>query len=387
MAENEVKILQLIKGLDIGGVNGGAERFSIDLSFRLQKLGYEIFVCAFFKMGTELEQLWVDKILDQGIELFHATKWQGNDNFSNYTKGIKSLSKFLEKQQLHIIHSHFQLGTIASIYLKYKFHIPIILRTAHNVSEWDHNLYGWIRKQIFSNYIYPIFLDTEVGVSQAIVDQLLNHPGAKLCPGKQHLIFNGINLQKFTVKEEITVDHDKVIKIGSVGRLSEQKGFIYLVRAIPKVIKDYPNIQFIILGDGEQKNLLLEEANKFGVLEFLHLEGQVPDVYTYLQQFDIFVSTSLWEGLPTAILEAAASRLPIIATNIPGNREIIEDNINGWLVPPANSNALASKIIKVLKSPELQKLFIDAAFKKINLFSMETVSQQYNNLFIELLRS
>ena len=387
MVDQKGVVLQLIKGLDIGGVNGGAERFSMELSFRLKKLGYKIFVCAFFKMDTFLEQLWMDKLLEKRIELFYATNWQGNDDFSSYTMGIEAVSKFLEKQQIHFIHSHFQLGTIAAIYLKYKFHIPIILRTAHNVNEWDHNFYGWIRKQIFSKYIYPIFLDAEVGVSKAIVDQLSKHPGTKLCPKKQHLIYNGIELQNYQPEDRIFSNHNKIYKIGSVGRLSEQKGFINIIQAIPLIIEEFPNIQFTILGDGPQKDLLLEEAHNLGVSEYLDLKGQVSDVYAYLKQFYVFVSSSLWEGLPTAILEAAAARVPIIATNIPGNREIIEDNINGWLVLPSDPTALALKIIKLLKLPELRMRFSNTAARKINLFSMEEVTIKYDHLFFKLLRS
>lgn len=385
MVEIKPVVLQLIKGLDIGGVNGGAERFSIDLSENLKKLGYKIIICAFFKMDTDLEKIWLKKISEMGITVFHATKWKGNNNFKTYIDGIKSLSEYLKKQPVHIIHSHFQLGTIAAIFVKYTLNIPLILRTAHNIYEWEKNFYGWIRKLLFSNWIYPLFLDAEVGVSKDIVEKLSHHPGAQINSGKTKLIYNGINLKKITDKRKADTGEKNNFIVGSVGRLAEQKGYINLIRAIPLIIKENPSVQFVIIGGGELKDFLNEEARKLNVSDNLHLLGQQENIYDFLIQFDIFVSTSLWEGLPTTILEAAAAGIPIIATSISGNKEFIQDKVNGWLVPPADSNSLAEIIVLSMKSPELRKKFSIAAAEKLNQFSMKEVAEQYDRLYEELL--
>lgn len=384
MLKKKPVVLQLIKGLDIGGVNGGAERFSIDLSENLKKSGYKVIICAFFKMDTDLEEIWLNKISEMGIYVFHVTKWKGNNSFKTYIDGIKSLSEYLKVNPVQIIHSHFQLGTIAGIYLKQKFKIPIILRTAHNTIEWEKNFYGWIRKLLFSYWIYPLFLDAEVGVSKAIVEKLSHRPCALIRPLKTKLIYNGINLNNIKEQsEEITFGKNTFI-VGSVGRLAEQKGYIYLIRAIPLIIKENPNVQFIIIGGGKLRNFLYSEAQKLNVTDYLQLKGQIENVYSYLKQFDVFVSTSLWEGFPTTILEAAAARVPIIATDIPGNREFILDEVNGWLVPPADSNSLAKIIVRSMKSPKLRKEFSISAAKKVNQFSMKEVAEQYNHLYEEL---
>ncbi len=118
MSQNKAVVLQLIKGLDIGGVNGGAERFSVDLSFNLHKLGYKIIVCAFFQMHSEAEKDWLSRIQNQSIQVFHAAEWKGNNNFNSYLQGFRTLTDFLDHNPVNIIHSHFQLGTIAAIYLR-----------------------------------------------------------------------------------------------------------------------------------------------------------------------------------------------------------------------------------------------------------------------------
>jgi len=386
MSQNKAVVLQLIKGLDIGGVNGGAERFSVDLSFNLHKLGYKIIVCAFFQMHSEAEKDWLSRIQNQSIQVFHAAEWKGNNNFNSYLQGFRTLTDFLDHNPVNIIHSHFQLGTIAAIYLKNKQHYPHVLRTAHNVNEWDQEFYGWIRKQLFSKWIYPIMLDAQVGVSQAIVDQLSQHPGVRLNRNKPQVIYNGINFPSLPEKIVSGSGKENSIVVGSVGRLSEQKGYIYLIRAIPKVLSEFPNVKFQILGDGPLSASLLKEAESLNISDQLILEGQVPDVYRYLVNYDLFVSCSLWEGLPTALLEAIWAEVPVVASNISGNNEIIQAGQNGWLVRSADSDALANEILTALKMPDLRKQYALEAKKKIHKFSIDGISLQYDYLYQKILR-
>ncbi len=261
-----------------------------------------------------------------------------------------------------------------------------MLRTAHNVNEWDQEFYGWIRKQLFSKWIYPIMLDAQVGVSQAIVDQLSQHPGVRLNRNKPQVIYNGINFPSLPEKIVSGSGKENSIVVGSVGRLSEQKGYIYLIRAIPKVLSEFPNVKFQILGDGPLSASLLKEAESLNISDQLILEGQVPDVYRYLVNYDLFVSCSLWEGLPTALLEAIWAEVPVVASNISGNNEIIQAGQNGWLVRSADSDALANEILTALKMPDLRKQYALEAKKKIHKFSIDGISLQYDYLYQKILR-
>lgn len=383
MSKNNVTILQVIKVLDIGG----AERFCVDLSIKLKQLGYKVILCAFFQMHTELEETWSKNIQDHGIQVFHAAEWKGNDQFKYYLQGIRAISSFTDQNPIQVIHSHFQLGTIAAIYLKLKHRQLIVMRTAHNVNEWDANLYGWVRKQLFSKWIYPFALNAQVGVSQAIVDQLSQHLGTKLSKKKPKLIYNGINFPTLPSKNSDSSTHENNLVVGSVGRLAEQKGYIHLIRAIPKVLAKIPDVTFILLGAGPLHDVLLCEAASLDVLDHLILKGQVLDVYAHLKNFDLFISSSLWEGLPTAILEANWAEVPVIASKIPGNDEIVKDKETGWLVKPADPIALADSIIMALQSPDLRMKYSQKAKARIYQFSMDEISVQYANLYQELLGS
>ncbi|HET8704913.1 MAG TPA: glycosyltransferase, partial [Pseudomonadales bacterium] len=233
-AGRKIKVLQLIKGLDIGGVNGGAERFSIDLAQSLPADQYEVSICAFFKQGTPTEQRWLDQIKQDGIDVFFASHWAGNNNFRSYLQGITQLNNFLRRHPYDICHSHFQLGTVAALYFKMTGSVRHAIRTAHIAFEWEKGWYGWLRRQVFSKWIFPIFLDAEVGVSQAIVDGLRQYPGVKLSRRQPNLIYNAIHLDGLLEQEnqvQPVQNKDKWI-VGTVGRLAEQKGHIFLLEAV-----------------------------------------------------------------------------------------------------------------------------------------------------------
>ncbi|MFZ3069767.1 MAG: glycosyltransferase family 4 protein [Anaerolineaceae bacterium] len=386
MSANKPVVLQLIKGLDIGGINGGAERFSVDLSQQLMGLGYEVILCAFFKTGTELERHWLEKIQSAGIQVFFAAPWQGNARYGNYHKGIKILSSFLADHPVDILHSHFQLGTMAAIHSKRKHHVPVALRTAHNVSEWERNLSGRIKNQVFSKFYYPLHLDAEVGVSQAVVDQMSGYVGNKITGKKPHLIYNGFPVSLNIPRSDELPGNSDQFTIGCVGRLSTQKGVVYLIRAMPAVLAACPGARLLLIGDGELRPELEAETALLNLSDRIVFTGQIANVPEYLSRLDLFVSSSLWEGLPTAILEAIDAHVPVVATDIPGTREIISRDENGWLVPPGDPNALANLIIEAIQSPGKRKRFSDNAAKSIMKFSIEGIAQEYDRLYQSLLK-
>ena len=104
-----------------------------------------------------------------------------------------------------------------------------------------------------------------------------------------------------------------------------------------------------------------------------------------LLNFDLFVSSSLWEGLPTVIMEAMAVGLPVIATDIPGTREMISDGINGRLVPPGNIIALADAIITLIEDPQMREKFSKAGKEAVKQFSIEEIAKAYLQLYESLI--
>jgi len=381
----EINILQLIKGLDIGGVNGGAERFCMDLSRQLSQLGYRITIFAFFRMHTPAEAEALQALQAAGLEVIQLAEWRGNGALSSYRQALHGLEDYVQSHPVQIVHSHFQLGTLAALRLKRQHPSLITLRTVHNVQEWEQTLAGRLKAHIFTERVFPARLDAEVGVSQAIIEQLQAHPGAKQHPEKIHLIPNAIDLPEALPEIKPPRAEGQGFVIGSAGRLAEQKGYRYLVSAMPDILEAIPDCELHLAGDGNQKAELIALAQELGVAEHVKLRGYLGNIPNFLNELDLFVSSSLWEGLPTVILEAIVAGVPVLATDIAGNRELIQDGKAGWLAQPADAQALARGIMHAYHHPELRQQFAQEARNILPQFSIQTVAEQYMQLYLRLL--
>lgn len=198
------------------------------------------------------------------------------------------------------------------------------------------------------------------------------------------LIHNGINLPS-TNAILLKSETEKVeFTLGSVGRLAEQKGYINLLAAMPKVLQWHPEARMVLLGDGELRSQLEAQVRELDLQNKVEIAGQVNNVLERLEGFDLFVSSSLWEGLPTVIMEAMAVGIPVIATDIPGSREMISHNKNGWLVPPADPSSLADAIIQLIEDPQLRLELGQAGKQTVTQYSIEGIAKTYIELYEKL---
>ncbi|HLK48477.1 MAG TPA: glycosyltransferase family 4 protein [Bryobacteraceae bacterium] len=171
-------------------------------------------------------------------------------------------------------------------------------------------------------------------------------------PEKTCTIPNGIDLRPFaeadgeSIRKRLGFDSSAFL-IGAVGRLAPQKGFAHLIHAIPDVLRSAPSAQFIVAGDGELRDELLREADRAGVTRHIHFIGFQRDVVGLLAALDVFVQPSLWEGLSISLIEALAAGKPIVATDIEGNREVVDDGMTALIVPPADPGALSRALISL----------------------------------------
>ncbi len=382
---SELRVLQIIKGLDIGGLNGGAERFSVDLSRQLKILGCRVDLCAFYRTHTPIEKDWLTKVSDIGIDIFFATAWGGPNNLSCLIDGFKALRLLVKNREYDILHSHFQQGTFTALWLKRKLNGTVVMRTAHNVVEWEPGFLGKVKEAI-SDFIYPRCLDAEVGVSETIVEQLSRRYPDHIKKQRPALVFNGIILPPNEVSLPSDTTKKNKFTIGTAGRLAEQKGYVYLLAAISVVLQRHPEAELVLLGDGELRSELEAQTRQLGIESHVEFVGQVSNVLERLKKFDLFVSSSLWEGLPTVIMEAMAVGLPVVATDIPGTREMIYDGENGCLVSPGDPFSLANAIIKMIEAPLLRQKFGDAGKQSLKLYRVEEIAKDYLRLYETLLR-
>jgi len=180
---------------------------------------------------------------------------------------------------------------------------------------------------------------------------------------------------KFGLKKEDTA-------IGFVGRLSKEKNVETALRAVKEVLDSGRRIKLLISGEGPQRKRLTRIAERLGIAAYVNFTGYQKEIKNVYAVLDIHVSLSLKEGLPNSILEAQSAGIPCIATDIPGNRGIIKDGINGFLVKPKDHKALASKIIVLLEDKELADKFATAGRKIINdNFSLRERIKRLENVY------
>ncbi|KKS74216.1 MAG: Glycosyl transferase, group 1 [Candidatus Azambacteria bacterium GW2011_GWB1_42_72] len=185
-------------------------------------------------------------------------------------------------------------------------------------------------------------------------------------------IASKINNSQFIIPDSILV--------GAIANLYKNKGLIYLIFAMAKISDNHINA--VIIGDGPEREILKKLIKKNNLENKITLIGYVPDAYKYLKAFDAFVLPSVKEGQPWTILEAMAAEVPIVATNIAGIPEMIENEKSGLLVEPADSEALASAIEKMLTHPDMTQEYSQNAQTTVKeKFSLVDMIRKNEELF------
>jgi glycosyltransferase involved in cell wall biosynthesis len=174
--------------------------------------------------------------------------------------------------------------------------------------------------------------------------------------------------------------------VGNVGRLSEEKGMKYYIRAIPMVLARYPKTHFLMIGDGEEIEELKTLVKELNVADAVTFMGYRPDVQNIVSQIDLVVLSSLCEGLPLVPMEAFSVGKTIVATAVGGTVEIVEDGKSGFLVEAQNSQLIAEKINWLIEHPDEQKKMEIAAKERFEQeFSFEKLVRGYISYYEQVL--
>ena len=163
----------------------------------------------------------------------------------------------------------------------------------------------------------------------------------------------------FDIKRKMCWENNKIVI--STRNHFPIYGVDYLISAIPMVVEQVPDARFLIIGEGPNTKMLKKMVEDLNIKDYVSFTGKVPNICLpkYLNIADIYVSTSLSDGASNSLLESMACALPVVVSDIPGNREWVTDGKNGFLVPVKDAKALAEKIVFLLKNDNLRKLFGD----------------------------
>ena len=385
---DRLRVAQMVYTFDIEAGGGGLSRFAIELA---QKLDPTIIESSLISLGysdSPTNPEFIKDINDQGIRTFEATNWDKDSPYQSFYRSLKSIKTELTHKPVEILHSHSEFTDVTALLLKIRKKAATIMRTVHygHQFEWRDNP---LRRSLLTNFLYSIFYNHEIGINQFNTVRLNNRSMARLLDRRATCIPNAIPIEKFTniqvdkkfKMQSIGIPPDAVV-IGTIGRLSTQKGFSYLIDAIPQVLAEHPQVYILIIGDGPLEGDLKTQSERLDVASHTFFVGRRSDVDELLGCMDLFVSSSLWEGIPTVILEAMASEVPVLATSIPGTSELVQHAVNGWLVPAGEPQSICKGISHLLKSPTLRQELVINARETIQDYSIESIAEQYEQLYL-----
>lgn len=358
-----MRVLQLISSRGFFG----AENVLVELASSLSSGGDTIFVGAFSNRhtGTDGSSEVLERAKAHGLatELFECS---GRIDL----KTVRAVRAFVEKNRIDVVHSHGYKSNIYA-YLACRKRGTRLVTTCHNWINANSKMSLYTRLDKF----FLKRFDSVVAVSDAVRDQLLD---VGVSPGKVSVIGNGVSQEKFR-----TVSADKksvravlglssrAFVVGTVGRLSAEKGYDVLLEAAREVTGKRDDCFFLLIGDGPQRRELEEKARSLGIDGRIVFAGKRSDIPELLAAMDVFVMSSLTEGQPMALLEAMASGRPVVATTVGDVPKILKQGNAGLLVPPSDSKALAEGLLRVIEDNILAK--------RLSVNALKTIEEGYSS--------
>ena len=201
-----------------------------------------------------------------------------------------------------------------------------------------------------------------------------------------HIPVNIKEIQRFSQEEVYMGDSNNSLCVGTISRLSSEKGINYLIEACSDLAKRL-DVKLVIVGEGGERHKLEEMAKDFNIEDKVTFLGWIENPYKYLKKMDVFVLSSLWEGFPTSVVESMVCGVPVVATrSVGGMQELIEDGVDGLLVPSRSAEALADSIYALLQDKELRGRLVREASKKIEQFDSGRITQKYESVLLDLFR-
>jgi sugar transferase (PEP-CTERM/EpsH1 system associated) len=256
---------------------------------------------------------------------------------------------------------------------------------------------GGNKKYILLRKLIRPFVHHYITVSKDLEQWLLDTIGAKRQRVTQ--IYNGVDTIKFSPsgsgRQKLPVNwecDESQIVIGTVGRLQGEKDQLTLVNAFHKLVQDTENgrkrLRLVIIGDGPLHNQLRETIQEYGLADITWLAGAQEDLPRLYRGLDIFVLPSLGEGISNTLLEAMASGLPVVATHVGGNPELVDDEKSGILIPSASPDHLTSALKRYVKEPGLRNRHGEyGRHKAQSMFSIANMVQQYTKVYDSVLQN
>jgi len=384
-AQNRTKVLHIITRM----IKGGAQENTLLTVVNLDKVCYRASLFSGPSVGSEGEIESKARELD--VDLTIIPELVREISPIDDLKALYKLYILIKNGGYDIVHTHSsKAGLLGRIAAKMAG-VKIIVHTPH--SHIFYGYYGKLLSQVFVwiEKIAAHFTDRIIALTPL---EKLEHLQYGVGSADQFtVVYSGVPLDPYLnvginknhKREEFGLNEKDKICI-FVARLAPVKGHQYLISAIPEVLEDEPKARFVFVGDGELRNELERQALDLGVKDSVIFTGLRDDVPELLAMSDIFVLSSINEGMGRVLVEAMAVGLPVVATRVGGVPAVVVDGETGIIVPSRDPGALADAIIKLLKDEDLRQRMGDAGRKRVDPdFSVETMVRRIEGIYEELI--
>jgi glycosyltransferase involved in cell wall biosynthesis len=363
---------------------GGAERVILQLANSLKDSPFTLIITSFVQdwksTNAFIEALKAQKTNTRTITMSkkYPTPWW------NLIRNFFDLCHLIKAEKIQILHTHGYRSNIIGLLVSTLLRIPIVTTihgwTAHTNSV---KLYECLDRVILR------FFDKVIVVSDDIKNNLLN---SRFHTHKIEKIYNTIDCK--IPKNEVSLDKTRKRfrlsrngkLVGTIGRLSKEKGVHYLLKAGSEIIAKYPDVKILIIGEGPERQNLETLAKQLHISKNVIFCGFQENVTEFYPLIDIVVLPSVTEGLPIVLLEALAYSKPIVATRVGGIPEVITNDKTGILVEPQNPSQLAEGIIRVLENSEDANRMASEGRKLVEEhFNSKDLSKKIEKIYQEVL--
>lgn len=351
---------------------GGAEVQVSHLGIGLRRRGWDVGVVTLTPPVALAERLTAN-----GIDVYSLDMRRGFPN----PLAIGRLRRIIRARRPWVVHSHIVHANLLARVTRPLARMPVLVCTAHSVIEGSRMLERAYR-------VTDRLADLTTNVSRAAVDRYIRVGAAPA--GRIRFVPNGLDLSRFhpdpdaraRIRRELGVE-DQFVWL-AVGRFTEAKDYPNMLRAFAQLAQ--PRAVLLLVGRGELEQETREVAAQLGVEDRVRFVGVRDDVPEVMNAADAYCLSSAWEGMPLVLQEASATCLPIAATDVGGNREVVADGRTGLLAPPGDSSALAEVMRRIASLPaEDRRRMGEAGREHVrSLYSLEAVLDQWESIYEEL---
>ncbi len=385
MPSERIRVLHIITRLIVGG----AQENTLLTVEHLDRVRYEVTLASGPSTGPEgsLEQRIPPALAFEAIPDLVRPPDPRRD-----MRALARLYALMMRNRYHIVHTHTTKAGILGRCAARLAGVPVVVHTPHG-----HAFHGYLNRAGSGALTYverwmSRWSDCIICLTDAErQDHLRLGVGS---PEKFEIVPSGIELERFRAVREPAAQRRGLLgfsrrgpMVGCVARLVAVKGVEFLLEAVPKIRAAVPEVTVVFVGDGPLRGQLESRAQALGLDGGVVFLGLRDDVAELLPLFDVVVLPSLNEGMGRAAVEAMAAGRPVVGARVSGLRDVIDHEVSGLLVPPADAPAIADAVVRVLRTPGLARSLTEAAERALDAYSVEAMIGRIDALYVSLLKA